>query len=281
MTPFIKTIRWELVKIFSKWRTYIGFGTILILVPLIMVLVRKYGIDIENEALRSFQGAFDYIGSVTNGLLVSYFLMNVLWIHFPFFIVLVAGDIVASEGASGTFRILLTRPLSRFEVITGKFIATYVYTLAIVLFLGLVSVGLGIAIVGGGDLLVFNKGILIFSQGEALPRFLIAYLVASVMQMTVGALAFLFSTWTSNAVGPIIGTYAVIVVSYILSVLQIDALQAIRPYLFVTYFNVFFVPFNVPVPWRMIAVQLGKLGIFILIFYALSVVSFIRKDIKT
>jgi len=43
----------ELIKIFSKWRTYIGFATVAVLIPLIMWLVRKYGFGIENQALRS------------------------------------------------------------------------------------------------------------------------------------------------------------------------------------------------------------------------------------
>jgi ABC-2 type transport system permease protein len=94
-------------------------------------------------------------------------------------------------------------------------------------------------IVGGGDLFVFDKGILILSQGDALQRFLLAYLIATWVQMTVAALAFMFSTWTNNSVGPIIGTYAVIVVSMILTVIKIPALEVIHPYLFVSYFDVF------------------------------------------
>jgi len=279
MWLILKATRLELIKIFSKWRTYIGFATIIVMAPLIMGLVRKYGFGIEHEALRSLGNTFEYVGSLANGLLVSYYLMNVLWVHFPFFIVLVAGDVMASEGASGTYRLWLTRPIGRFQVATSKFLATFIYTLAIVMFLGLCSVGLGMLIVGGGDLFVFDKGILILAQGDALRRFLLAYLIATWVQMTVAALAFMFSTWTSNSVGPIIGTYAVIVVSMILAVIRIGALDKIRPYLFVSYFDVFFMPFSDPIPWNDIGVGLLKLTIFILIFFLISAVSFTKKDI--
>lgn len=271
----------ELVKIFSKWRTYIGFATMAVLVPIIMWLVRRYGFGIEHEALNALGGSFEYTGSLANGLLVSYYLMNVLWVHFPFFIVLVAGDVVASEGAAGTFRLWLTRPISRLQVITSKFLAVFVYTLAIVFFMGLCCVGLGMLIVGGGDLFVFDKGILILAQNDALLRFLLAYLIAALVQMTVAALAFLFSTWTNNSVGPIIGTYAVIVVSLILTVLQIGVLAQVRPYLFVTYFDVFFMPFADPIPWGEITLKLSRLGLFVGAFYLISVISFLRKDIRT
>ncbi|PIS28348.1 MAG: hypothetical protein COT43_06530 [Candidatus Marinimicrobia bacterium CG08_land_8_20_14_0_20_45_22] len=281
MTLLLKATWYEIIKIASKWRTYIGFITIAVLIPVIMFLVRMYGFGVQDNALNSMKDSFMFVGSLVNGLIVSYFLMNVLWVHFPFFIVLVAGDIVSSEGAAGTFRIWLTRPISRFQVITAKFIATFVYTAVIVCVFGLLSVGLGILIVGGGDLFVFDKGILILSQGEALYRFLIAYLLAVWVQMTVASLCFLFSSLTSNSVGPIIGTYATLVVMFILSVLKIDALKVIHPYLFTSYFDVFFAPFSDPIPWREIAGDVGKLGIFIFVFYLISALSFIRKEVTT
>ncbi len=281
MILLIKAIRLEVIKVFSKLRTYIGFGTILILIPLIMFLVRKYGFDIQNSAFESLQNSFAFVGSLVNGYLISYYLMTVLWVHFPFFIVLVAGDIVASEASAGTFRILLSRPISRFQVITAKYLATFIYTGLIVLFLGVCSLGIGRLIVGGGDLFVFDKGILILSEPEALQRFALAYALAIWVQTVVASLAFLFSTLSENSVGPIIGTYAVIVVSIILSVLQIDALAVIRPYLFTSYFDVFFAPFADPIPWQEIFSDVLHLGIFIGLFYLLSVISFIRKDICT
>jgi ABC-2 type transport system permease protein len=281
MILFLKATYYEIVKIFNRWRTYIGFATVILLVPIIMYLTHRFGFDVQDQALRAMDSSIVMVGSLVNGLLVSYYLMHVLWIHFPFFIVLVAGDIMAGEGAAGTFRILLTRPISRFQVVTAKFCATFFYTLVIVLFMGGISVGVGLLIVGGGDLFVVDKGILILSQSEALYRFLIAYSVAVIVQMVVAAMTFFFSTITSNGIGPIIGTYAIIVVSYILSVLQIDALEVVRPYLFTTYFDVFFAPFSDPIPWGEILQKVGYLCCYIFGFYIISTMVFLRRDITT
>jgi len=278
---FLKNIYYEIFKIFSKSRTYIGFVTVVILIPIIMLLVRKYGFDVQDQALKSLGNTFVFVGSLVNGLLVSYYLMNVLWIHFPFFIVLVAGDIMAGEGAAGTFRILLTRPVSRFWIITAKFIATFFYTWAIVFFLGICSIGIGMALVGGGDLFVFDKGILILSQSQAISRFLLAYSLAVIVQMVVASLTFFFSTMTSNGIGPIIGTYAVLVVFYILSVLKISALETIRPYLFTSYFDIFFAPFSDPIPWGEIVHHISLLIGYIIGFYLASTIIFLKKDITT
>ncbi len=278
---FLKNIYYEIFKIFSKSRTYIGFATIVILIPIIMLLVHKYGFDVQDQALKSLGNTFVFVGSLVNGLLVSYYLMNVLWIHFPFFIVLVAGDIMAGEGAAGTFRILLTRPVSRFWIITAKFIATFFYTWAIVFFLGICSLGIGMSLIGGGDLFVSDKGILILSQSQAISRFLLAYSLAVIVQMVVASLTFFFSSMTSNGIGPIIGTYAVLVVFYILSVLKISALETIRPYLFTSYFDIFFAPFSDPIPWGEIVHHISLLICYIVGFYLASTITFLKKDITT
>ncbi len=269
----------ELIKIFKRPRSYIGFITIGILIPLIMFLIDKFGFDFQQHHFLPFESAFLFQGSLVNGYLISYYLMTVLWVHFPFFIILVAGDSFAGEAAKGTFRIFLTRPVSRFQVITAKFIATYIYTAIIVAFLGFMCLGTGNLILGGGDLFVFDKGILILSQNEALLRFFIGYLLAIFVQMVVASLALFLSTLNDNSVAPIIGTYAIIIVSIILSILKIDALESIKPYLFTTYFDVFFSPFADPIPWSDIFNYLIALGKFIGLFYILSIVSFVRKDI--
>ncbi len=279
MIKLFTLIKIELNKIFKKPRSYIGFITVGLLIPLIMFLIRKFGFDLPQYYLKSLSQNFQMEGNLVNGYLVSYYLMSILWVHFPFFVILVAGDSFAGEENHGTFRILLTRPVSRIQVLTAKYIATFIYTAALVLFLGIVSLGSGNLLLGSGDLFVFDKGILILSQNEAVIRFIIAYSLAVFVQIIVASLALLFSTISENPVGPIVGTYAVIIVSIILSMLKIDSLQVVRPYLFTTYFDVFFAPFADPIPWDKILSSLIGLAKFGGLFFILTVIRFIRKDI--
>ena len=279
MIKLLTLIKVELKKIYSKPRTYIGFITVGILIPLIMFLIRRFGFSLPQYYLKSLSENFQIEGNLVNGYLISYYLMSILWIHFPFFIILVAGDSFAGEESHGTFRILLTRPVSRIQVLTAKYIATFIYTASIVLFLGIISLGSGSLLLGSGDLFVFDDGILILSQNEAILRFVIAYSLAVFVQIIVASLAILLSTISENPIGPIIGTYAVIIVSIILSMLKIDALEAIHPYLFTSYFDVFFAPFADPVPWKEIGGSLFALLKFGGLFFILAVIRFIRKDI--
>ena len=281
MIKLLKLIRVELIKIYSKPRTYIGFVTVGLLIPLIMFLIRKFGFNLPQYYLKSLSQNFQMEGNLVNGYLISYYLMSILWVHFPFFIILVAGDSFAGEDSHGTFRILLTRPVSRIQVLTAKYIATFIYTASIVIFLGVISLGTGSLLLGSGDLFVFDKGILILSQNEAIIRFALAYGLAIFVQIIVASLAILLSTISENPIGPIIGTYAVIIVSIILSMLKIEALAAIRPYLFTSYFDVFFAPFAAPIPWQEILDSILALAKFGGLFFILSIIRFIRKDISS
>ena len=137
---FKNILKFEILKAFSRFRTYIGFITVAILLPIVMGLVKNFGFDVQNEFFRSLNNSVVFTGEIVNGYLISYYIMTVLWIHFPFFIILVAGDIVASENKYGTFRLLLTRPVSRSSVIFAKYITTIFYTILLISFLGLFSI---------------------------------------------------------------------------------------------------------------------------------------------
>jgi ABC-2 type transport system permease protein len=277
---FKNILKFEILKTFSRFRTYIGFITVAILLPIVMGLVKNFGFDVQNEFFRSLNNSVVFTGEIVNGYLISYYIMTVLWIHFPFFIILVAGDIVASENKYGTFRLLLSRPVSRSSVIFAKYITTIFYTILLISFLGLFSIITGKIILGGGDLTVFDKGILILSEKEALFRFLIAYLLAIWVQIVVASLAFFFSTISKSSVVPIIGTYLVVLSSIIISILKIDTLQVLKPYLFTTYFDIFFSPFQEPIPVAKITTDCLRLGGFSLVFFLFSYINFLRKDIR-
>src|SRR5512136_3033875 len=140
----------ETYKTFSRWRTYISFGFIALIVIMTEVVMKLSANEILYRMMRSFQKDFLIFGNVLNGWFITAFIMNSLHIHIPFFITLVAGDIVSSEATAGTVRLLLIRPPSRSKVITAKYLSTLFFTATLVLFLGIVSVGVGLILFGRG-----------------------------------------------------------------------------------------------------------------------------------
>lgn len=269
----------ELHKIYTKWRTYIGFLTIGIIVPLIVVGLKLGGVNLTQGVMFSIQEEFITTGNLFNGWFISHLIMHSLFVHIPFLITLVAADALAGEATSGTYRILLTRPVSRSKVLIIKYITTIFYTTTLVLFLGLLSVGLGNIFFGGGDLIVFKDGILLLPANEIFWRFALAYLGATVAMWTVASLAFFFSSFVENAIGPIIGTMAVLIIFLIIGELPIEFFQSIKPYLFTTYTLVWMKAFEEPIDFYEMSKSIGYLLIYSAGFFLTTLYLFRKKDI--
>lgn len=109
----ITLVNIELYKIFKKWRTYIGFIAIGILVPIIHIAMVFEGKDTINFMTRNIQQSFVFVGNLLNTYLISYIVLTSLTVHIPFLITLVAGDLLAGEATAGTYRLMLTRPVTR------------------------------------------------------------------------------------------------------------------------------------------------------------------------
>jgi len=54
-----------------------------------------------------------------NGYLLAYIILQLMLVHVPLLISLVAGDMISGEAAQGTLRVLLTKPISRAKLIAG------------------------------------------------------------------------------------------------------------------------------------------------------------------
>src|SRR5574339_132104 len=154
-------VKIELLKIFRKWRTYIGFIAIGILVPLLHLAMYLEGEESINFVTRGLRDSFVLVGNLLNGYWISYIILNALTIHIPFLITLVAGDLLAGEATAGTYRILVTRPVSRMQIVSSKFLAGTIYTSSLVLWLAFMSLVIGLIIFGSGELIVAGSNAII------------------------------------------------------------------------------------------------------------------------
>ena len=269
----------ELVKTYRKWRTYIGFLAIGVVVPLVEIGLKLEGGSLVRGVTRTLASDFFFVGNLFNAYFVTYFIMNSLWIHVPFLISLVAGDQLAGEATAGTFRLLLIRPPSRTTILFAKYITALAYTVSIVVFLGVLSLALGLPLFGRGDLIVPGRVLVLIPGGDVPWRLAIAFVLAIWSMWCVASLAFLFSALVENAIGPIVGTMAVIVVFLILSNTPLSLFEAIRPYLFTTYVNVWQKVMEEPIPWADIASSTAILGGFSVGFLLVTWYIFVRKDV--
>lgn len=268
----------ELYKIFRKWRSYIGFIAITLLILLVETAMYFEGQGFLNAQLRGLD-AFVFSGNLLNGYLIAYFVMGALVIHIPFLITLVAGDLLAGEATAGTYRMLITRPISRFKLVTAKFLSGLIYTLLLIVWLAVLSLGLGLFLFGSGELIVFQNGFIIFAKDDIIWRFFLAYGFATLSMSVVASLAFLFSSLVENAIGPIITTMAIVIVFVILSTINIDFFRDLRPYLFTTYMMDWRLFFDSPLDTGEIVKAVLFLSSHVSGLYLLTFYLFKRKDV--
>jgi len=280
----MKLFWFEIYKTFSRWRTYISFSAIAIVVIVSEIVMKLSADEILYRMLKIFQKDFMITGNVLNGWFVTAFIMNTLHIHIPFLITLVAGDMVSGEATSGTVRLLLIRPPSRSRILSAKYLTALLYTAGLVLFFGFVSISLGLCLFGTGDLVVHYYGrfnIALIPESEIPLRMVLAFAAAIWSMTVVASLAFLFSTLAENSVGPIIGTMAVVIVFLVFGNLPLDFFRNFSPYLFTTYMNLWQRFLDDPIPWGNITRSAILLALHNMGLFLIALVLYRRKDIKS
>ncbi len=274
-------IQLEFRKLFSRGVTYVGFIAIMLIVLIIQVGMFVEGQKLLDFLVKSMADVFMFEGNLINSYSVSYIIMNSLWIHIPILVAIVAGDMVSGEAGRGTFRLLLTRPVSRTKLLTAKFITAQVYTSMLVVFLMILSLGLGRLFWKPGDMMVIMNTINILDMNDIWWRFFVAFGYGVISMWVVAGLAFLFSNMSTNSLLPIVSSMSVLILFTILSNFSLGIFEVIKPFLFTSYLSGWQLFFNDPVDWNQILrATLVLLG-HITAFYLLALQIFTRKDITT
>jgi len=269
----------ELQKIFKKWRTYIGFAAIGLLTAIVQISLYFEGSKYVSMATRSFKDQFVMSGDLMNGYFIANMILNGLFVHIPFLIVLVGGDLLAGEATAGTYRMLVTRPVSRFQILAAKFLAGNIYVLSMIAWLAFTSLGVSILIFGSGEMMILSNGITILAADDILWRFAGAYMVSFISLSTIFSLSFLFSSLVENAIGPIVATMAVLVILLLLSTMEIGILKDIKPYLFPAHMGLWSNYFSDPVDYSELTKSAGILLAHTAVFFGAAACIFQKKDI--
>lgn len=284
----------ELLKIFRRPRTYISFAAIAAMVAIVQIALKADGksyLEFLMGGLRdSIEIPFDI---VLNGYLVCFIILNLLLIHVPLLVALVAGDSIAGEANMGTLRLLLTRPVSRTQFMLMKFSACVIYTVMLLLWMAVLSLLLSILLFGTNDMIITRNDVVEqIQRNDILWRYIAAFAYAAVALTTVAALAFLLSVFADNSIGPIVSTISIVIVFTILSEMQIPIYDdTVKPWLFTSHmlaWKGFFYSKsngegeaitgtveNLPAIMRSMSILIG----YIVLFVGSAVVIFKKKDI--
>jgi ABC-2 type transport system permease protein len=226
----------ELYKIYRRPRTYIAFAAITAMIGIIQLGLKADGKAYMEFVMADLSTTFSFEGNLLNGYFVCFVLLNLLLVHVPLLIALIAADMISGEANMGTLRLLLTKPISRTQFILAKFTAATVYTLSLLVWLAVLALFVSMLIFGTDDMFVMKNYYAVqIAADDVFWRYVGAFCFAALAMTTVAALGFFLSIFAENSIGPIVATISVIIVTTILSTMSIPLFNAIKPYLFTTH----------------------------------------------
>lgn len=291
---FLNIVNIELYKIFRKPRTYIAFGAVAAIVGLIQLGFYADGESYMQFGMQSFTDSFDIQGNIMNGYLMAYIILQLLLVHVPLLVALVAGDMISGEAAQGTLRLLLTKPVSRSTLILAKFTASGIYTIALLLWMAVWALGISMLVFGVDDMLILKSDSATqITTSDVMWRYLAAFVFAAIALLTVSALSFFLSLFAENSIGPIMATMSIIIVFTILNTLDLPIFSSLKPFLFTSHMLGWKGFFDVTVNenneqivgsidnLRAVLYSAGILLLHIAGFLVASIVIFRRKDIMS
>jgi ABC-2 type transport system permease protein len=226
----------ELYKIFKRPRTYIAFGAVAALIGIIQFGLKLDGKSYLDFMLNDLSSSLEIDGKILNGYLVCYVMLQLLLVHVPLLIALIAADMISGEANMGTLRLLLIKPYSRTTLLLAKFIAATIYTLLLLVWLAILALFGSLLLFGTDDMFLLKTSyVVLLKESDVFWRYIGAFGFAALAMTTVASLGFFLSVFAENSIGPIVATMSVIVFFTILSTLNIPIFNLIKPYLFTTH----------------------------------------------
>ncbi len=291
-------LRIELFKISKRPRTYIAFAAIAAIVAIFQFAFKADGQSYMDLMLQSVKDSFELEKTkAINGYFMCYIILNTLLIQVPILVALIAADSISGEANMGTLRLLITKPISRTQIILVKFAAATIFTLLLLLWMAITALLLSLVIFGADDMLIFRvKGeesqILQITKDDILWRYIAAFGYATVALTVIAALALFLSIFAENSIGPIIATVCIVIVCTIISNINVPIIDKnVKPFLFTSYLvgwkGFFYIGTNaegIPIKgslenWPAIRKSLLILIGHIAVIVAASIWVFKRKDI--
>ncbi|HYB23449.1 MAG TPA: ABC transporter permease subunit [Solirubrobacteraceae bacterium] len=262
--------RWELRKLVSQKRTYLGLGLIVIL-PLFFVVFQNVHQRHDRGAENIFAAQITQSGLATPVLMLLFLSVFML----PLVAALVSGDVVANEDGNGTLKTILTRSVNRGQVFAAKAITAMTYAAVAVFLSAAVATVAGIASWGFQSVRSFSGTVV--SAPEALALVFAANAIYLIPLFAVVSFGVLLSAVTRNSAAAVVGTIGLVILLYIVS--GIPGLEGARPYLLTQQFQNWQGLLRTPTDWAPITHSAWVCALYALPALFAGYLVFLRRDV--
>jgi ABC-2 type transport system permease protein len=281
MRLFASQLYSELLKLFARPRTYMGFGVFLAIELLILSMLQLPRAHERFTRQMKLHG-LDFSHYFSGLTLAHEMIAQTIFVLGSLYLALVCGDIVSKEVEEGTMRMVLSRPISRARILGLKYLTCVIYTWTLTLFIVISSLALGIADRGVGGLLViapWDHVFGFFETGPGLERFALAAGALCLIMLTISNMGFMFSCFNMKPASATVMTLSLYIVDTVVG--NVPYFEDFRSYFLTHHMGAWTQVFQPTIPWAQIMHSLLYLGAFDLLFFSLGAYYFARRDFKS
>ena len=220
-----------------------------------------------------------YISTLT---LATVMLFPIAGFLLPLYVSLVGGDLVAKEAEDGTLRMILARPVSRSRLIFLKWLAGAIFSILLVVTLGVFGLVFARLWFHWGGLFVWipDQNIFsIFESAEGLKAYGIAHLMLVTQAVSIMSAAFMFGCFNVKPAVATILALSFVFVNFILQ--NIPYFRDFQNWFFTYHLNLWQFMFVQPIPWWRVGASMSVLFGFNLTFLVIGLTAFQVRDIKS
>jgi len=262
--------RWELRKLISQKRTYLGLGLVIVL-PLFFVIFQNVHQRHDRGQDNIFAAQITQSGLATPVLMLLFLSVFML----PLAAALVAGDIVAAEDGNGTLKTILTRSANRGQIFAAKALAAVTYATIAVFLSAAVATVAGVISWGFHHVTTYSGTVV--SAPEGLLLVFAANAVYLIPLLTVAGIGVLLSTTTHNSAAAVVGTIGFVILLFIVA--GIPGLEGAKPYLLTEQFENWHGLLRTPTDWAPIWHSLWVCALYAVPALFAGYLVFLRRDV--
>jgi ABC-2 type transport system permease protein len=267
----LRAYRWELRKLVSQKRTFLGLGAVVI-IPALFVFALILSPPREGAGEQFF---FRYVTETGWAVPLILLVFSSIW-FFPLVTALVSGDIVAAEDQNRTLKTVLTRSTTRTSLFAAKVLAAFTYTLLALLLFGLTStIGGGIAS-GFGELPTFTS---VISSQRAAVLVGASFAVYSLPVLAIACIGVMLSTLAKNSAGAVVGTLMISLAMQLTRIIPGLDGDGVQRLMLTQQLNAWQSLFRDPIDWSPIVHATWVSAVYAAVALVIAWLHFLRRDV--
>jgi ABC-2 type transport system permease protein len=250
----------------------------MVIETLILITAYFQGSTILDLLLDNLKQSFYFEGTLLNGNLIMYIVLNSLWFNVPLILMIVTSGIVTDEYKDGTMQTVMLQAVDKWKVATAKYIIAVLFTLLVIGFMMLTTFILSYSIFGSGDLVVYINTLNFFEAEDAFHRICWAFASGAFTMVFYCVASMTLAIFIKEAAKTWIAAALFLIIMTLL--LKVDfVVPVINTYFFPKLIDTWQQLFYYQLDWNQIFINNALLLLYTLAFAAAGTYVFHKKDI--